>query len=91
MATLFESYLDKAKERKFEKGVTYTLDGKQVEYLGTQRERPEIKANATDGDALLDKPVLLFKWKEGDASISSYGVKGDIIKLGLKTARKRVK
>ena len=70
----FNQYLEEAKNSEFIVGNTYILDNYKVKYLGLKKDNPDIKINSEIGDKLTDKPVLLFKWLEGDQSISSHGI-----------------
>ena len=71
--------------------IDYGPDDKfQVEYIGLRSENPQIHVNGEIGDKLIDRPVLLFKWLEGDNAISTQGRKGAVIALGKRVAKKNI-
>jgi hypothetical protein len=98
----FEYYLEAVKENKnivnkldivseLEIGKTYIFENKKVKYIGLKEDNREEKINASDDPKFFSKSIYLFKWLEGGGSISSHGVKGDIIALNKETVNKKIK
>lgn len=91
----FDDYLEMAQILpRYEVGKIYTFKWEgtrlKVKYLGLKKDNKGVHINSEIGDKLTDNPVLLFKWLEGDGSISSHGIKGDIVALGYKIASQHI-
>lgn len=80
---------------QYEVGKTYEYNYMnnplKVKFIGVRKNRKDMDTNSEMGDALTDKPVLVFKWLDGEGVPSSHGKKGDTVALGRKEAKKTIK
>lgn len=91
----FNYYLEKARDLNNEGskiGSKYKFRGEIIEFIGNKNELKNININSEIlGDEEFKKPKLIFKWITGNNSVSSFGVKGDIVAISNKIFNKEAK